>query len=148
MAEELLSLTNLTVSLTQGRQVRPILEGVDLTVTSNRILGILGESGSGKTTLARAMVGWIAPPLSLTGGGIAYRGRDLNDPAIQRLVRAKIGFIGADPGNAFDPTIPVGHQIAEKLRTIRPEVTAAEARKQVVDWLDAVRIPSAATRYN
>ncbi|MGI3775848.1 MAG: ABC transporter ATP-binding protein, partial [Janthinobacterium lividum] len=66
--------------------------------------------------------------------------------------RARIGFIGADPGSAFDPTLPVGVQIAEKLRAVRGRsegagLDMAEARRRVVALLDAVRIPSAAQRY-
>jgi peptide/nickel transport system ATP-binding protein len=42
----------------------------------------------------------------------------------------------------------VGNQIAEKLRAVRPGTGVSEARKRVVELLDAVRIPSAASRYS
>jgi peptide/nickel transport system ATP-binding protein len=143
----LLSIAGLSIDLLRAGEKRVILAGVDLDIYSNRVLGILGESGSGKTTLAKAMTGWITPPLSVTGGTIRFRERDLLDPAVQRNARARIGFIGADPGNAFDPTLPVGVQIAEKLRAVRPGIAAADAQRQVIALLDAVRIPSAARRY-
>jgi peptide/nickel transport system ATP-binding protein len=143
----LLSIAGLSIDLLRAGEKRVILVGVDLNIYSNRVLGILGESGSGKTTLAKAMTGWITPPLSVTGGTIRFRERDLLDPAVQRNARARIGFIGADPGNAFDPTLPVGVQIAEKLRAVRPGIAAADAQRQVIALLDAVRIPSAARRY-
>ena len=142
----LLSLSGLCVDLVRAGERRRILHNVHLDVQPNRVLGILGESGSGKTTLAKAMVGWAPPPLQVAGE-VAYRGRDLLDPAVARAARASIGLIGADPGTAFDPTLPVGVQIAEKLRAVRPGTGAAEARQRTVDLLDAVRIPSAARRY-
>ena len=49
---------------------------------------------------------------------------------------------------ALDPTLPVGPQIVEKLRAVAPEVDRIEARGRVVALLDAVRIPSAATRFH
>lgn len=143
----LLSLAGLSVDLVRGAERKPILEGIDLDIPRDRVLGILGESGSGKTTLAKAMIGWVTRPLVVTGGFVRYQGSDLLDPAVARIARARIGFIGADPGSAFDPTLPVGVQVAEKLRAVRPEIDMAEAQRRVVALLDAVRIPSAAQRY-
>jgi peptide/nickel transport system ATP-binding protein len=143
----LLSIQGLSIDLVRETETRPVLRGIDLDVHGNRVLGILGESGSGKTTLAKAMIGWVTPPLVVSGGSIRFRERDLLVPGVARLARARIGFIGADPGNAFDPTLPVGVQIAEKLRAVSPETSMVEAKKRVIALLDAVRIPSAARRY-
>ncbi len=111
------------------------------------MLGILCESASGKTTLARAMIGWVPTPLTVTGGTIRYRGRDLLSLAVARGARVRIGFIGAEPGSAFDPRLPVGVRIAEKLHAVSPGIEMAQAQRRVVALLDAVRIPSAAQRY-
>ncbi|MEA2767105.1 MAG: peptide/nickel transport system ATP-binding protein ddpF, partial [Acetobacteraceae bacterium] len=106
MGETLLSLRGLSIEFVRGSDRRQILDGIDIDVARDRVLGILGESGSGMTTLAKAMVGWVGEPLHVTGGEVLYRSRDLRDLRVQREVRSKIGFIGADPGNAFDPTLP------------------------------------------
>ena len=143
----LLALSGLSIGLVRGTDHRAVLHDIDLDVRRDRVLGILGESASGKTTLAKAMIGWVAPPLKVGGGVIRFEGRDLLDPAVARVARSRIGFIGADPGSAFDPTLPVGTQIAEKLRAVRRGINAAEARCRVVALLDAVRIPSAAQRF-
>lgn len=148
MGETLLSLRDFSVEFVRGDDRRRVLDGINIEVARDRVLGILGESGSGKTTLAKAMVGWVSEPLRVAGGEVLYRGRDLRDKWVQREVRSKIGFIGADPGNAFDPTLPVGNQIAEKLRAVRPGIGKAEAQRRVVELLDAVRIPSAKSRYS
>jgi peptide/nickel transport system ATP-binding protein len=143
----LLSIQDLTIELPQGDTRRPVLSQISLDVPADGVLGILGESGSGKTTLAKAMVGWVSQPLQVTSGSVLFRGQDLMNPSVQKVVRPRIGFIGADPGNAFDPTLPVGVQIAEKLRAVSPDTDMAEAKKRVIALLDAVRIPSAARRY-
>ena len=50
-----------------------------------------------------------------------------------RLRGRQIGYIGADPGSSFDPTIPVGMQIAEKLRAVRPDDRRG-ARPKSASW--------------
>ena len=47
------------------------LDGVDLTVESGRIVGLLGPNGSGKTTLIKLVNGLLTP----TGGEILINGR-------------------------------------------------------------------------
>ena len=47
----------------------------------------------------------------------------------------------------LDPTVPVGSQIAEKLRSVRPEWNPRECRERVMQLLSEVRIPSPKERY-
>jgi zinc transport system ATP-binding protein len=54
---------------------RPVLRGVDLTVTAGEVVAILGENGSGKSTLVRASLG-LAP---LVAGSVRLFGRPLAD---------------------------------------------------------------------
>ena len=39
---------------------------------------------------------------------------------------SEIAYIGANPGRALDPTLPVGHQILEKLIAVAPGMTRAK----------------------
>jgi branched-chain amino acid transport system permease protein len=60
------------------------LDGVDLTVDSGEIRGVIGPNGSGKTTLLNCVSGF----LPLTGGAISYRGQRVdgrNPDSIARL---------------------------------------------------------------
>src|SRR5678810_1499428 len=54
---------------------KPILQGIDLRVNAGEVHAIMGPNGSGKSTLARALSGH--PGYEVTGGSIAYDGKDL-----------------------------------------------------------------------
>lgn len=146
----LLEVQGLSIELQRAQERRIVLNDVSFSLEERAVLGVIGESGSGKTILAKALAGWIAPPLHRKTGAVLYRGRDLYamSEADTRALRGRhIGYIGADPGSSFDPTLPVGVQIAEKLRAVRPEISKAEAVRRTIALLDRVRIPSAARRY-
>jgi len=72
--------------------------------------------------------------------------RDRSGPAACRIGR-DIAYIGSKPQSSLDPTEPVGVQIVEKLRSVRPEWTLRECRERVVDLLAEVRIPSPKERF-
>ncbi|EYR81116.1 ABC transporter ATP-binding protein [Shinella sp. DD12] len=150
-SSKILDVQGLSVDLLLGSGARrPVLRDVSLSIEENRVLGIIGESGSGKTVLSRALINWVARPLEITGGKILYRGEDLvtlPQRQMQALRGRKIAYIGSDPGSALDPTIPIGHQIVEKLKAVEPGISTADAARRVVRMLDAVRIPSAAQRF-
>ncbi len=53
-----------------------VLDGVDMTLRSGEIVGLVGRSGSGKSSLLRIIAGLIAP----AGGEVRWRGRPLKGP--------------------------------------------------------------------
>ena len=150
MMEPVMQVRDLSVVLDTPTGLRPLLTDVNLSVAPRSVLGIIGESGSGKTVLSRAMVNWIRAPLRITGGQILYGGRNLLTLPAEEMATLRgraIAYIGANPGSALDPTVPVGHQIQEKLLAVSPGLTKDAARKRVIATLDAVRIPSAERRF-
>ncbi|MCB1993254.1 MAG: ABC transporter ATP-binding protein, partial [Geminicoccaceae bacterium] len=151
MAERLLTVEGLSVDLVRDGGRVPVLRDVSLALEGRQVLGIVGESGSGKTVLAKALVGWIAEPLVASRGVVRFRGQDLlaMPPEARRILGLLVlGYIGADPGSSFDPTLPVGRQIVEKVQAVRADIDARAAKKRVLDLLDRVHIPSAARRFD
>jgi len=149
--DTLLEVENLSISLGSGNAARELLSQVGFAVKAKSVLGIIGESGSGKTLLSRALVNWVRPPLQVTAGTVTYRGRNLlamPEVEMAALRGREIAYIGANPTTALDATVPVGHQIEEKLRAIKPGLSRQQARSRVIDLLDAVRIPSARSRFD
>ena len=151
LGSKILEVRDLTVLLDRPKEHRTILDGVSFDLHAGEVLGIIGEAGSGKTVLARALVSGLSEPLKLAGGRVDYRARDLLSlpPAELRRIRGnEIGYIGANPTGSLDPTVPIGEQILEKLRSVQPQLSKAEARDRVLEVLTAVRIPSPEVRFH
>ena len=140
-----LQVSNLTVAA----GAREILSAISFDIHPREILSVIGESGSGKTVLARAIASWLSDPLRITGGEIRFRGQDLvkNPGLARKLAGREIAYVGGNPAGALDPTMTVGAQLVEKLRAVRPDISATEAKKKAIQLLNAVRIPSAHKRF-
>ncbi|CAM5770941.1 ABC transporter ATP-binding protein [Labrys miyagiensis] len=142
----ILQTRGLTVGTLQGGTV---LDNIDIELHSSEILGIYGESGAGKTVLSRALANWLPESLSYRSGSVLFAGRDITKGkgAGSFRIGRDIAYIGSKPQSSLDPTQPVGTQISEKLRSVRPEWTRSECHDRVIQLLSEVRIPSPKERY-
>lgn len=66
---------------------KPILNGIDLAINAGEVHAIMGPNGSGKSTLANVLAG--RDGYEVTGGAVAYNGRDLLD--MEPEMRAREG---------------------------------------------------------
>ena len=91
-----------TRNLVVRRGGNTILNGLDLTVPTGQVVGLLGPSGSGKTTLMRTVVG----TQKTSGGTVTVLGNPAGSPELRR----KVGYLAQGPGVYDDLTV------AENLR--------------------------------
>lgn len=92
MAENIIELKN--VKLTLPSQAGPvnILRGIDLAVGRGRTAGLVGPSGSGKSTLLMVLAGLERP----SEGAVRVAGEDLtrlNEDGLARFRRAHVGIV-------------------------------------------------------
>ena len=59
------------------------LDGVDLSIDPDEILGIVGPNGSGKTTLFNVVTGALKP----TAGSVRWRGEDISGLPAHKIAR-------------------------------------------------------------
>lgn len=81
-----LEIRDLHVSVETKEGPKPILRGVDLTVSSGETHAIMGPNGSGKSTLAYSLAGH--PKYQVTGGTVTLDGEDVLAMSVDERARA------------------------------------------------------------
>ncbi|HEX6637210.1 MAG TPA: Fe-S cluster assembly ATPase SufC [Steroidobacteraceae bacterium] len=87
MTTPLLEIENLSATV-GGKKV---LQGLSLTLNAGEVHAIMGPNGSGKSTLSYVLAG--RPGYEITGGKVAFQGRDLLSMAVEERARAGL-FLG------------------------------------------------------
>lgn len=130
--------------------IRPV-NRISFEIYEGETLGIVGESGSGKTMTALSIMGLIPKNLGgVVGGRIVLDGEDLanmRDSEVRRRRSTKMGMVFQDPATSLNPTMKVGPQIAETMKT-HLHIDDRTARERAVELLGRVGIPSPGDRYD
>jgi peptide/nickel transport system ATP-binding protein len=135
----LLSVRDLTVSARDGLR---LVNGVSLEVEKGERVGLIGESGSGKSLTALAIMGLLGEGLNATGH-VFFGNEDLLAVSERRRCQLRgnsISMIFQEPMTALNPTMRVGKQVSEALRTHRGLGRRA-ARRAAVELLGRVELP-------
>ncbi|HET6293197.1 MAG TPA: ABC transporter ATP-binding protein [Kribbella sp.] len=123
------------------------VDHVDLEVTDQEVLAIVGESGCGKSVTAMSLAG-LLPRTATVEGSVELDGVELigADKRTLRSIRGReIAYIFQEPMTSLNPVFTVGTQIGEVLR-IHNGMSRSAARKRAVELLKVVGIPSAERR--
>ena len=147
--ETFLSVKNLTVEYTSGKNIIHAVNDVSFEMKKGETLALVGETGAGKTTIAKSILRILPnPPAKIQGGEIWLDGEDLlQKPEADMLhVRGKkVAMIFQDPMTALNPVISVGKQVEEGL-LLHNDYTAEEAKEKAKEMFDLVGISR--KRYN
>jgi oligopeptide/dipeptide ABC transporter ATP-binding protein len=143
-----LQVTDLSVDFANpdGIPIRA-MDRVNLTVNRGRRLAVIGETGSGKSVLLLALMGLLPENGSATGA-IRFCGQnllDLSEKAFCRLRGRYVAYVPQGAGQALNPLIRVGGQVAESLR-IHERISRKAALGKGVEMLDRMGIPHARGR--
>ncbi|WP_330299506.1 ABC transporter ATP-binding protein [Streptomyces sp. NBC_00503] len=133
--------------LTLPNTVRPVLDGVDLTVGARETVALVGESGSGKTLTSRSVLR-LLPEKARTQGTVRVVGDDVltMTPGQLRVLRTSTAaMIFQDPRAAINPMRHVGDFLTESLR-LNAKMAKDAAEERAVTMLEAVGLTGAALR--
>lgn len=136
MADALLSLRDVEVTLGHGTRETSVLRGVRFDVPRASSVALVGESGSGKSTIARAIMGIHR----VRSGSIVFDGGDLTraSRAQRAATRRRIQLIPQDPYSSLDPRRTIGQTLAEAIDPVRASVRAY--RPRIAGALEAVAL--------
>ncbi|WP_261554587.1 ABC transporter ATP-binding protein [Frankia tisae] len=146
-AEVLLTIDGLRVTIADGRT--EAVRGVSFEVRRGETVGIVGESGSGKTLVCRSVLGVLAPGCAVSDGTIDFAGASLVGiprRAWDQLRGTRIAAVFQDPASYLNPSVPVGHQLAEQLR-VKLGRSRRDARDAAVRLLAAMGLHEPARVY-
>ena len=133
-----LEIRDLHVSVDTKEGPKPILRGVDLTVTSGQTHAIMGPNGSGKSTLAYSLAGH--PKYEITSGSVTLDGQDVLAMSVDE--RAKAGLFLA---MQYPVEVP-GVSVSNFLRTAK---TAIDGEAPALrHWIKDVRAAMERLRFD
>jgi oligopeptide transport system ATP-binding protein len=136
-----------TIFTTYAGTVRAV-DGVSFHLNRGEAIAIVGESGCGKSVTALSIMRLVPDPGRITRGAIMLEGVDLvkkSDREMQHVRGNDISMIFQDPMTALNPVLTIGLQMTEVLQQ-HQDMTRRQARKRVIEMLDIVGIPNAASR--
>ena len=143
----ILELQDLRVDYTVRGIDRQVLRGISLSIAPGEAYGLVGESGCGKSTAAFAAMRYLPRNGKIAGGKILFDGRDMttmSNDEVSELRRSSISMVYQNPIAAMNPTIRIGHQLAEVFRmggaSKEESFAKAEAALVRVQIADAPRV--------
>ncbi len=115
MADAMLEIAGLSISLpTRGGMVHA-LRRVDLQLARGEVHGLIGESGCGKTISALAILGLLPESARLKADRFRFDGDELSLRAAALRGR-RIALISQDPAAALNPVLTIGRQMDDVIR--------------------------------
>jgi peptide/nickel transport system ATP-binding protein len=153
MTAPLLSVEGLRVEFSSHRGTVTALRDVTFALEPGRTLALVGESGSGKSVTSLAIMGLLPRNGRISAGRIAFAtgaGATVDLAATDEMTRrdlrgAEIAMIFQEPMSSLNPLFSIGDQIGEML-LLHEGLDGAARRKRVIEMLELVEIPAAATR--
>jgi oligopeptide/dipeptide ABC transporter ATP-binding protein len=148
--EPLLAVSGLGVTFrVRGGDLRAV-DGVNFEVQRGRTLGIVGESGSGKSVTARAIMGLLPLGKARLTGSVRLGNTELvglSEHQWRQYRGTAVSLVFQDPMRSLNPTLRIGLQITETLRSHRG-LSRQAARDTAIDLLSKVRMPSPKQRFH
>jgi len=122
----------------KAAQIRAV-DGVDLNIGKNEILGLVGESGSGKTSIGRSLLKLV----DAAGGEIFFKGKDilLMNENEMFAIRRKMQMVFQDSYSSLSPRMQIRQILSEPL-LLHKMVVPKEVEDRISELLEEVGLES------
>ncbi len=119
------------------------VDGVDLSVEREEIVGIVGETGCGKSVLVRSILKLVREPGRVVSGEILLHGEDIlakSEKEMRDVRGGRISMIFQNPLSSLNPVFTIGNQVGHIIR-VHQGVGRKEAEELTIDMFSKVRLP-------
>ena len=143
----LIEIDDLSACYVQEKNRVRAVDGVNLKVEIDEILGIAGESGCGKSTLLKTIYGYVEPPLYVEKGGIKYNFRDFrvdnifSSSNLSSIKWKKISYITQGSMNVLNPVRKVRNFFIDLWKAHRQNLNLTDFEKLLKDRLSSLGLP-------
>ncbi len=144
----LLAVENLSIAFGPEKRPLTVVQGASFDIAKGETVALVGESGSGKSVTALAIMRLLEAPGRIVSGSIRFAEQDLaalDERAMRRIRGDRIAMVFQEPMASLNPVLTVRAHVTEPL-ILHRRLSRTDARKQAVELLDRVGIPSAAQR--
>jgi peptide/nickel transport system ATP-binding protein len=144
-----LHISNLSLSIGEGKQRKHILQGVDILLNKGELVALVGESGSGKSITSLTALQLLPNLGSLVDEGEIFYYKDqeeialhkLSDHEMQSFRTKEIAMIFQEPMTALNPAITCGKQIFEAIHQ-HLNLSPSENKKRCINLFESVELPN------
>ncbi|MFO0997788.1 MAG: ABC transporter ATP-binding protein [Alphaproteobacteria bacterium] len=136
----ILEVRNLSVSFATRHGPFKAVDGLDITVEKEEVLGIVGESGSGKSVAMLAVMGLLPWSATVTADVMRLGRHDLltiDRRERRSIIGRDVTMIFQEPMTSLNPCFTVGFQLGETLSS-HMGLDRRARRKRAVELLEAV----------
>ncbi|CAB1056519.1 Oligopeptide ABC transporter, ATP-binding protein OppD (TC 3.A.1.5.1) [Olavius sp. associated proteobacterium Delta 1] len=119
------------------------VDGIDLAVNRNEVVGIVGETGCGKSVTVRSTMGLVPDPGQIVAGRVLLDGENLlekRDAELRRIRGSRMSMIFQNPLSSLNPVFTIGNQVGHVI-SIHQAKNIKEALDRAVEVFDLVRLP-------
>jgi oligopeptide/dipeptide ABC transporter ATP-binding protein len=131
-----------TYFFTYNGVVRAV-DGVDLNVNRNEVVGIVGETGCGKSVSVRSTMGLVPDPGRIVAGQVLLDGENLlekGDAELRRIRGSRMSMIFQNPLSSLNPVFTIGNQVGHVI-SIHEAKSKKEALERAIEVFELVRLP-------
>jgi oligopeptide transport system ATP-binding protein len=147
--QPILEIRNLKTHFFLDRATVRAIDGVDLSISAGKTIGLVGESGCGKSQMAMSIMRLTPPPGKIVEGQINLRTKSGNVVDIAKLnakgsqmreIRGgQVAIVFQEPMTSLNPLKRIGDQIAEAV-ILHQKVGKQAAMDRALEMLTRVQI--------
>jgi oligopeptide/dipeptide ABC transporter ATP-binding protein len=121
------------------------VDGINLQVHREEVLGIVGETGCGKSVTVRSLLKLVSDPGRIVSGRVLLDGEDilaLKEKELRVIRGGRMAMIFQNPLSSLNPVFTIGDQVCHIIR-IHQGLDQKQARQRAVEMFSLVRLANA-----